>query len=245
MRKTLIIVLTFLGGLYYFLEFYLPEENMLLGRHLTDWNSDIGDVVLVISAFAVFLGMINLIRAHMTRITRLRPGWHNSVATILAIFLMFGAIAWDHIDEQSGHGSPDPTASGWERMGYGEFWYEILFDGLRSPLDATVFALLAFYIASAAYRAFRVRSVEATLMMGVAFFVMLGQMPWVAQLTEPLRADPTMSWADLTNIKEWIKDIWNSAAQRGILFGVMIGTLAMSIRIWLSLERGSFFEDEF
>lgn len=243
MRKTLIIILTFLGGLYYFLEFYLPDENMLLGRHLTEWNSDIGDVVAVVSAFAVFLGMINLMRAHSLRIMRLRPGWHNSVATLVTIVLMFGAIAWAQMQTQAGYGKP--TGSLVERMAYGEFWEKLLFDAIRAPLDATVFALLAFYIASAAYRAFRVRSVEATLMMGVAFFVMLGQMPWAAQFTEPLRESATWSWADLTNIKEWIKDVWNSAAQRGILFGVMIGTLAMSIRIWLSLERGSFFEDEF
>jgi diacylglycerol kinase len=233
MRKTLVILLTFIGGLYYFAEFFLAEETTVFGRHMAEWNVDVGAVVLVISIFAVFLGAFNLLRAHLNRIINLRPGWHNSVATVVATFAMFGAILMRYIEDTAG------VADGW-----GKWLEDFLFFGLRVPLDATVFSLLAFYIANAAYRAFRVRSVEAMLMMGVAFFVMVGQMPWVAGLTQELRADPVWSWADLSNIKEWIKDIWNSAGQRGILLGVMVGQLAMSLRIWLSLERGSFFDDE-
>jgi len=36
----------------------------------------------------------------------------------------------------------------------------------------------------------------------------------------------------------------NMAAQRALIFGIMMGVIAVSLRIWLSLERGRFFEQE-
>jgi len=45
-------------------------------------------------------------------------------------------------------------------------------------------------------------------------------------------------------IKEWLLTVLNAAALRAIAFGLGIGSLAISLRIWLSLERGAYFEKE-
>jgi hypothetical protein len=34
------------------------------------------------------------------------------------------------------------------------------------------------------------------------------------------------------------------AGLRAVTFGIFVGALAMSLRIWLNLERGAFFEQE-
>jgi len=52
--------------------------------------------------------------------------------------------------------------------------FQIPFRGFLTSLNATMFSLIAFYIVSAAYRAFRVRSVEAGVMMITAAIIMLG-----------------------------------------------------------------------
>jgi hypothetical protein len=107
-----------------------------------------------------------------------------------------------------------------------------------------MFSIIGFYIVSAAYRAFRIRSAEATLMLIAAFIVMLGQVPVGAWITHGLPKEGILGFFRLENLSYWILNGPNMAAQRGISFGIEIGALAMALRIWLGLERGSFFEQE-
>ena len=51
------------------------------------------------------------------------------------------------------------------------FWW--LYEYAFKPLTATMFAMLAFYVASAAFRAFRAKNVEAALLLGTAFIILL------------------------------------------------------------------------
>ncbi|MCX7704622.1 MAG: hypothetical protein N2234_11125, partial [Planctomycetota bacterium] len=95
---------------------------------------------------------------------------------------------------------------------------------------------------------FRIKSGEAAIMMLAALIVMLGQIPLGQKGTlwlKEFEADPQLWWLSalrFDTIREWLMAVWNGAAQRGILFGALIGSMALSLRIWLSLERGSFFE---
>jgi len=230
MRRNIIIILTFVGGLYYFLEFVLPGET-----GISKLIVEIGKVTLAIGACAFLLGVINLLRLHGTKVVLRRPGWHNSVALIVALFVMLIV----HLVRYYSHAAEGDTV--WRI-------YNLLWDNMRVPLDSTIFSLLAFYIVSAAYRSFRIKSGEAAVMMAAAVCVMLGQIPTGQEVTLWLKGyenDPGLWWLSrirVDTIREWLMQYWNGAAQRGILFGAAIGQLAMSLRIWLSLERGSFFD---
>jgi hypothetical protein len=109
--------------------------------------------------------------------------------------------------------------------------YNLLFHGLFVALGSAMFSLLAFYIAAAAYRAFRVKSMESTLMMLAAFAVMLGQIPFGVWI-----------WEGLTELRLWIMVTPNSAASRAIKIGAAIAGLVMAFRMWLSIESRSFAE---
>jgi hypothetical protein len=103
--------------------------------------------------------------------------------------------------------------------------YEFLYNGLFNHLGSSMFALLGVYIAAAAYRAFRVRSVESALMMGAALVVMLGQISFGALIYDGLPA-----------LRQWLLEVPNSAAFRAIRLGAGVAGLMLSVRMWLSLE---------
>jgi hypothetical protein len=103
--------------------------------------------------------------------------------------------------------------------------YEFLFNGLFNQLGSAMFALLGVYIAAAAYRAFRIRSVESALMMGAALVVMLGQISF-----------GRMVYEDMPAIRQWLLEVPNSAAFRAIRLGAGVAGLMLAIRMWLSIE---------
>lgn len=104
-----------------------------------------------------------------------------------------------------------------------------LFDGLFVSLGSSMFALLAFYITLAAYRSFRLRSVEAGVMMAAAVVVILGQIPFGEMyISEKLPA-----------FRQWLMENVNTAGNRAIFFGSAIAGLAMALRLWLSLDKNA------
>ena len=81
-------------------------------------------------------------------------------------------------------------------------------------------------------------------MMVAAFIIMLGQVPIGMALTRGLPVEGVLGHFRVERLANWLMTGINAAAQRGILLGASIGFLAMSLRIWLSLEEGAYFEQQ-
>ena len=101
-----------------------------------------------------------------------------------------------------------------------------MFMNVYVPFQATVFSLLAFYIASAAYRSFKAKSVESAVLLIASVIVMMGKIP----LGEAI-------WDKIPLFGEWIMDAPSSAGRRAIIFGGYLGSITMFIRIFFGLER--------
>lgn len=111
---------------------------------------------------------------------------------------------------------------------------QVLFIGVFKNAQSTMFSLLAFFVASASFRAFRVKSKEAALLMGAAFIVMLGNVP----IGNYLQMIPGIGrFINIATIKEWIMSYPSSAAQSAILIGAMLGYISASLKIILGVER--------
>jgi hypothetical protein len=178
------------------------------------------DVLRIIAAFSLVLGVGSILRHHFIKIKRRAEHWPFSYITVVALFVsaiigLFGGI--------------DPNRPGIlpTQVGGFDFHIQTLFSNMMVPLAATMFALLAFFMASAAYRAFRARNFEATLLLAAAFILMLGAVPLTRLIIPPL-----------PDFAEWILAVPNTAAKRGIGFGISLGIFATSLKILLGIERG-------
>lgn len=250
-KRALTVTLTFLGGLFYFLEFFIPpnpatDETSLWGWNLSATATTVGNATQVIAGFTILLGIYNLVRIHGNNVRRLRQGWPSSVAFFASFLIMTLFAFWK--DWQTWF--KGPPAPGWvndtnpAHAAMPHDAYTFLFEGLLRNLDATMFSILAFYIVSAAYRAFRIRSAEAAILMVVALILMMGQVPMGMALTNWIPNSGLISTLRIENFSQYILTAINGPVQRAITFGLGLGALAMSLRIWLSLERGTYFGQE-
>ena len=246
-RKTIIAIFTFLGGLYFAAEFFWPTSKVTNSNPLTPYEPLVAGIAAVVGSFAIGLGVVALVQLHSRNISRRRSGWGFSVVLLVSFVAMtvFGLM-----NAYSPSTNIIPRVPGLWASQNAHGLYRFLFTGGLSSLTSATFSIIAFYIASAAYRAFRIRSLEATLLMAAALIVMLGSVSFGTWFThripEKLPSGIDNPWANfrIENIAQWLLMEVNTAAQRGILFGLALGLLATSLRYWLSLERGAYFEKE-
>lgn len=173
---------------------------------------------IIIAAFALVIGVLSLVRLHAGKIRDRREGWPFSWITFAGLAAML-ATGFFPVADGTGEGAtllwgPNSPANKW------------IYDNVQVPLGATMFSLLAFFIASAAYRAFRARSLEATMLLVAAALVMLGQVPVGAAM-----------WEQFPTVSQWLLDIGNLAAKRAILIGVGLGMASTALKIIFGIER--------
>ena len=122
----------------------------------------------ILAAFAIFLGGLNLLKLQTQKVLMKQKGWQYSLFAIGG--LLFAIVAGFFIK-----GNPD-VAWGAHVTSKGTL-FKWMFNYMVSPMQATMFALLAFYVASASYRAFRIRNFEATLLLSSGIIIMIGRVP--------------------------------------------------------------------
>lgn len=199
MRTTLPLIITFVLGVLLIVEFFVPAHGIHeVVALLQEWG-------LVLAAAAFIIGGINVLQVNIPKIRRRERDWPYKVVLIVA------AVA--------------TMLAGFIGGKEGEVFL-FLYNYLFAPADATMFALLAFFIASAAFRAFRARNLDATIMLSAAIVVMMGTIPvgeWI--------------YSGLPDVKDWILNYGNNAGRRAILIGAALGAVATGLRVILGLER--------
>ena len=98
-----------------------------------------------------------------------------------------------------------------------------------------MFSMLAFYIASAAFRAFRAKNFEAILLLGTAFIILLGRTAAGAVLTGWL--PEKLSGLQLENLTIFIMQTFNTAGNRAIMIGIALGIVSTSLKVIMGIDR--------
>ena len=195
------LTLSFGIGILMMIQFFIPHEtSQAFYNKVLVW-------LIIIAIFMFFFALRSLVIFHINRIKRKVKHWQYSFVTLggligMALVGVFKGIGQDSLLQQ-------------------------LFSNLYVPMESTMFALLAFFIASAAFRAFRARTLEATLLLITATIVMVGRVPVGGEAVH----------VELSNWVEWIMTVPNTAAQRGILLGVGLGMIGTALKIVLGIER--------
>ena len=209
MRREVPILITGIVGVVFVVQYFIPHFPF---NRMTDWFSD---WFSIIGACAIWLGALNLFKLSIEKVLSRKGDWGYSVI-IIATFLLISIIGFA--------GGRD-----FRDTGTGFSW---LYDYVYSPLSSTMFAILAFFVASASYRAFRARNFEATLLLVASFLVMLGRVPVGDVLTGFLPESHRMS-----DVATWIMNFPNVAGQRAVMIGIALGTVSTSLRIIVGIER--------
>ena len=241
MKRTVPLLIAMFAGIILLASTFIPLTEAW-GETVTIWFD-----ILAVGAFV--LGGGNLLKIHLEKISNTRSGWAYSVVTLLAfvITLWVGLVQW-------GVNPPKlyPThawAGNYIEDGSGLFW---IYDNVVYPLTATMFAMLAFYVASAAFRAFRAKNIEATLLLLTAFIVLLGRTYAGVFLTEWVPGFMAMitgmtpehfNTMQLDELTGWIMNAPNKAGNRAIMIGIALGVVSYSLKILLGVDRSYLGQD--
>ena len=204
-RIELPIALTIIFCLFQMIPYFVVVPALdKAAKTFVDWDS-------VMETFNTLIGFITLFMLHSRNISKRREGWHWS-AWILVTMVLYSII-----------GIPMKSIG----FGVGGAIFEEIRMYVLTPLSAAMYASLGFWIASAAYRAFRARTGEAAVLLISGTIVMLANAPVGSSI-----------WVGFGPLKDWIFDVPNMATMRGITIGAALGALALGARTLMGKERG-------
>jgi hypothetical protein len=203
LKRMLPTAIAIAAGLFVLIALFTPIPLFdVIGTYLID-------TAVILAAFALLLGVINVLRVHARKIQKGPPGSIYSFVLIAAmlIVLVIGLPALP--------GRP---------AGPSQPIIQWIFENIQVPIQASLSALLVFFVVTAAYRLLLVRNLEATVMLIVVLIVLIGQ---VGVGLVPV----------LPKLKDWILTVPTLAGVRGILLGVALGALLTGIRLLIGVER--------
>jgi len=209
--RILLVVVAVSAGLITLLSMLVQNSTLSLLRAVfVEWT-------VIVAAFSMLLGVANVLRVHAQRIQQ-RTGIVYSLVLVISFLTVFipGILSPNLVPEML----QDWTGP----MGHiVDFAYRYV----QRPLQSTLFSLMAFFVVTAALRAFRIRSAASFVMFVAALFVLLGS----------ARLSLFNSWDVFVETRDWILGVPVLAGARGILLGLALGTVVTGLRLLLGVER--------
>jgi hypothetical protein len=216
----------------------LAGITMVLSKFLVplgDAEVKVADWFNVLAAIAFVLGGANLLKMNLLAISARGPGWGYSTVT-LAAFLATLGVGVLKVGVPPAAAFPNVPFSGEKDVAGSALWW--LYEYAMSPITGTLFAMLAFYVASAAFRAFRAKNAAAVFLLATAFIVLLGRTYAGVLATSWIPHDNAwLSWLRLENLSAVIMSVFTNAGTRAMIIGIAIGVAATSLKILLGLDR--------
>lgn len=201
LRRNVPMIITSVIIIIMVAEYYINIKDLrTIATELRNWG-------IILSGFALCLGAGNLIVYHGRHIMKRTKDrfWYGIVCiTSMLIFIIIGL-------------GLSPTSP----------QYRWLYTNLVTPSSMVAWSLPIFWLASACYRAIRVRGLETALLLIATVITLIGFAP-VGDVI----------YKDFKTISDWIIEVPGTGVNRGIMIGAGIGTFGLGLRILLGKERG-------
>jgi len=198
-REVILFVTGIVGGINLFEYFFAVKPVADAATIVRNW-------AIIVSIFALGLGIFNAVRIHSGHIRRrTKNQWPFSVF-LLVYFVLLTIIGL------------------WSTQ---NVIYDWSFKYVYTSLSSTFYALTGFYIFSACYRAFRARSVEATILIVSGALIMLRNAP----IGEVI-------WKGFPIIGEWVLMQGQLGGMRTLALVGGVGLIFFGFRTLLGLEKG-------
>lgn len=201
--REIILGLMLVCSLVTALNYYFTEAPALNSASVTvtAWGT-------IVSAFSIVLGTIITLRFHGSRIRDKSEDWQWSIWLIACMAITYGI------------GLTMSTSSS---------IYQWIVVNVLSALSATVYSLVGLFCITAAYRAFRVRNVDAAILLVVAVIIIVGRNIPIGEMISPA----------LPKLAKWILDFPQTGARRGTGFASAIIGTGYTLRMLIGRERGA------
>jgi len=166
-------------------------------KQIISWGSYLAN-------FAFFLGIYNVSVYHYKKIKTKEKG--NWVLSIIALGSMFIMLALGFISQTS---------------------FQWVFNNIFTTLGVAVFCFISFYWYSFIYRGFKIRNVDALVLVISTAAVMFLYLPLLTTISP-----------GFYQFGDWVSSVPSLAGLRGLMIGVAIGMVALTVRTILGHERG-------
>lgn len=194
------VIIAIAAGILVFLGYVFPDLLGSLRADLLQW-------AIILAAFALLIGILNLMRAHWRKVTTKQPNSIYSLIVLASLLITLLVV-----------GLSGPTGK----------WSLWIYNHFQAPVEISLLAVLSIVLVYSAARLLRQRMTWYTgVFLVTVLLVILGSAPLYFFGEVPL----------LNQLRSLITDVLAVAGARGLLVGVALGTLAAGLRILMGSDR--------
>jgi hypothetical protein len=208
MRGVLPVVIAIATGILVLAGYFIPLP------FLAGLRQYILNTAVILTAFALFVGVFNLLIVHWNKVHLKQKGMAYSVILIVSMVATFllGLV-----------------------LGPQNKWVSIIFNNVQLPVEASLLALLAVTLTYASIRLLRKRLNLLSIVFIVTGLLMLvgtAPLPFLGDLFV-INGVPLFSGL----LRPLIAQVLAAGGARGILLGVALGTLTTGLRVLFGADR--------
>lgn len=163
-------------------------------------------------AVALLLGVLNLFVVHLNRLARERNAY--SGVLIISMMAVFALATIDLLNPQADSG------------------VDTVFRLIQSPLEAALASLLAFFLLTAGFQLLKWQRSGWAILFALSAIVVLATGALVSSGLLPANVR-----TGLQTMRNLLDGIVVTAGMRGLLIGIALGTITLSLRLLFGVER--------